>query len=127
MGEILSNKKSGSSREGPQFEPKSKKSKVEFRCEKCDFVLGSQLLLNSHISEHHSGGPFTCDECNITFGQKSQREVHIIKKHKLTEGQQFNCNDCSFQGNHQTELNKHLQIIYPVTLVERNVHPKEIS
>ena len=110
--EILSNKGSGYSRESPQFDSKSKKSQLDFRCTQCDIVFGSQHLLNSHINEHHNDGCHKCSDCNIAFKQKSILDVHIIKKHRVADGQEFNCKDCSFQGNNEKELKKHLSITH---------------
>ena len=44
---IMNFKKSGFRREGPQFKPKPKDSQREFKCDKCDFVLESQGLLEA--------------------------------------------------------------------------------
>ena len=104
---MMIQRKSGFRREGPQFEPKPKDSQIEFKCDKCDFILESQGLLEAHRkSIHQPKSNVKCDQCDSRFAEKSQLEIHMKNKHVDVE--EYNCNDCSFQGDGEMELQKHV-------------------
>jgi hypothetical protein len=87
---------------------KSKKTVKEFKCKQCSCVLESQSLLNFHINEYQEVIEYKCSVCTSKFVHKCTLEMHIKNYHKGKEDMQFNCNDSSFQGNGQIELNNHL-------------------
>ena len=104
-------KQNGHKRISPQVTAESfSKSRTMFKCDKCNSELESEGLLNAHIRSHVDE-EFTCDQCDLVFREKTVLEEHKKsdhKKNKITE--EWNCNDCSFQGHGAVELINHLKV-----------------
>ena len=101
-------KKSGYRREGPQVQPLPSKIKsMLFKCNECEVILESSGLLIAHEQHHRKNDKlmFVCDYCELNFGRKNDLEAHVVSNHK---DQQFNCDECSYQGNEKIELVKHM-------------------
>ena len=106
----MNSKKSGFRREGPQYEPKQKDIQKEFKCNKCDFILVSQGLLEAHRkSIHQPKSNVKCDQCYSRFVKKSQLEIHMRNEH--VDENEYNCDDCSFQGDGEMELQNTLVLL----------------
>ena len=59
------------------------------------------------------GNKNNCDYCDSIFRTKIQLESHKKTKHAEDgdkKSKQYNCKDCSFQGENGLELKKHIQI-----------------
>ena len=111
---LLSSKLSGFQRANPQVQSEEKKKKHHYQCEKCDYILDSEVLLNAHMKSHEKKQSlFKCNVCEDEFRGKLQLERHIKSSHKeeeiIKETRQYNCEDCSFQGENGLELKKHIQ------------------
>ena len=108
---LLGGKNSGHRRVGPQtYAEKVKNKHNEMKCKYCDYTFLSQGLLDVHIRTHKEQLEFECDQCDQTFARKGDLESHLIKEHVSFELENWNCNDCPFQGNEASELMKHLKV-----------------
>ena len=108
---LLGGKNSGHRRVGPQTYAEKVKSKHnEIKCEYCDCTYISQALLDAHMRIHKNKEQIECDQCDLTFSKKDDLEMHMEKEHVKTEIENWNCNDCPFQGNEASELMKHLKL-----------------
>ena len=80
----------------------------EFKCEECDYKVKSKSHLSTHIKNHRIS--IQCDMCETKFGRKDMLMKHMrtchVEESKIekTRSKQFNCNDCSFQGENSLEL-----------------------
>ena len=109
---LFNAKQSGHRRSGPQELPEClPKTLSIFKCENCDCELESQGLLNAHMEGHViTSQMYTCEQCEDVFLLKPDLDSHVIRKHtKKHHTQEWNCNDCSFQGNEAEELLNHLR------------------
>ena len=104
-------KQNGHKRISPQETAESfSKSRTMFKCEKCNSELESEGLLNAHIRSHVDE-EFTCDQCDLVFREKTVLEEHKKSDHKKNKiAEEWNCNDCSFQGHGAVELINHLKV-----------------
>ena len=110
---LLRSKNSGHRRTAPQTPSEIiLDDKQIFKCDKCDLELESQGLLEAHDRNHHvQKERFSCDSCTKMFGNKCDLQNHIVVQHTEKEtAQEWNCNDCSFQGNGPSELINHLKV-----------------
>ena len=110
---IINYKKSGFRREGPQVEAKTQHCNREFKCDTCDYILESQGLLEAHRKVHQPSSSFTCDQCDERFATKGQLEIHMKSEHATD--MEFNCDDCSFQGDGEFELRKHINRVLMIS------------
>ena len=94
-------------------DPQSNSEKVtnkecNFKCQDCSSVFQSQGLLDAHRNSHKTES-FECDLCDKTFPTKEELEVHVDKHHEEESAEEWNCNNCPFQGNEAVELMNHLK------------------
>ena len=110
---LIRNNNSGHRRTAPQTSPeKMNQSKAVFSCDKCDYELESQGLLDAHLMNHEIHKPkYYCESCDQDFRNNNQLAKHIETKHTNYKSvEEWNCNDCSFQANCASELLKHLKL-----------------
>ena len=116
-------KQSGHRRTSPLNAPESLQRKPSwYSCNQCEAKLESNGLLIAHMQSHSDGHTFTCDDCEITFSDKMSLENHRQKDHSNSVPfEDWNCNDCSYQGHEAHILLKHLKITghQPSRLVEK--------
>ena len=112
---LLRGKKSGHKRTTPQNQAESmENSRPKFDCDQCDHKLESQGLLYAHLNDHENNkSQFTCDSCELVFTtqitlEKHNNETHISQD--VLHSDEWNCNDCPFQGNNISELMNHLKL-----------------
>ena len=99
-------KNGGHRRAGPQESPESASNFFKmFKCVHCTSEFQSKGLLEAHIKTHDTN--FTCNDCSKTFQQEVNLNEHMNKEHREDE---WNCMDCSFQGNCVSDLIKHLKL-----------------
>ena len=76
--------------------------------------MESQGLLYAHLNDHENNkSQFTCDSCELVFTtqitlEKHNNETHISQD--VLHSDEWNCNDCPFQGNNISELMNHLKL-----------------
>ena len=98
------------------------KSPQLFSCDKCDSKLESKGLLLSHKQSHTNNKSHSCDDCDSQFTNQSELEKHVMQNHKKNNSfQDWNCNDCLYQGHTSPSLLKHLKTTghQPSALVEK--------
>ena len=108
---LLNYKNNGYQRQSPQVSFVNKSQEKGFDCEQCAHKLETKGLLIAHMKSHNS--EYKCDNCENVFWTKTQLENHVKNNHKENEQKvtkQYNCNDCSFQGENSLELKRHIQI-----------------
>ena len=85
--------------------------KLEFSCSKCKSIFSSEKRLEDHM-ENHVRNQCERQQCGKIFISNIQLENHLVDEHK-DEAQkfskQYNCKDCSFQGDNWSDLKKHIQ------------------
>ena len=79
---------------------------------KCNCEHCGLLLETTHLEKHmktHAGFRKTCGICEINFKTKGNLDNHMKMKHgekNESKTKQFNCDDCSFQGESGPALKK---------------------
>ena len=80
------------------------------KCQKCDYVMNTQIELVHHMENNHKEARFKCDNCSQAFRNSETLMTHIAQKHTRYQQQenskaslidsQINCVDwsCSFCG-----------------------------
>ena len=107
---LLSQRKRGFKRSGPQAQSEPRTVIIEFPCNICGRVLESSGLLEAHLKTHESKSTYKCKQCKEIFDDEIKLKRHTevkhneIRKRKIKE---YNCSDCSFQGENSLELKKH--------------------
>ena len=105
---IKKNKENGFRRECPQSQSKQKSNETKFKCKVCKEDLKSQSILDEHLKVHEENDlKYPCEKCMNKFKRKNQLDKHNEKEHS-----QFNCNDCSYQGDCEKNLKKHLNLTH---------------
>ena len=108
---LIENKKSGSVRQGPQYDAVKKPNVAKFECKICSYVFESKGLLDAHMSNHEEQLLILpCDKCEKRFKSRTQLEKHMKSQHG--SDLEFNCNDCSFQGDSENSLKKHMNVTH---------------
>ena len=107
---LLGSKQSGHRRTAPQEVPENvQHNSVGYKCDQCMVDLESKGLLDAHMETHMK--LLVCDSCDEKFVKKTDLDKHIVDKHKKRFlGDEWNCNDCPFQGNISSQLMKHLKL-----------------
>ena len=108
---LIQQKKRGFKRVGPYVQSEPKSFENEFCCDVCGCVLESPGLLDAHVLGHKPKTVYSCLKCEEKFENKEELKSHIEAKHKdivMNNIRQFNCLDCSFQGEKSLELRKHI-------------------
>ena len=107
---LLGSKQSGHRRTAPQEVPENvQHNSVGYKCDQCMVDLESKGLLDAHMETHMK--LLVCDSCDDKFVKKTDLDKHIVDKHKKRFlGDEWNCNDCPFQGNISSQLMKHLKL-----------------
>ena len=104
-------KKSGFKRLSPQIQSEKKSNKIQYNCEKCNYITESQDLIESH-RQNHTDQVYKCETCDETFVIQIQLDMHINEEHgkgkEKRKLKQYNCQDCAFQGEKGIELKKHI-------------------
>ena len=109
---LLGMKKFGFKRLNPQEPPINQEKSKTFSCKECDSTLESKVLLDAHMESNHKKMPESrCDICGTVFWTEIQLKTHKKTHHakESFKNQQFNCNDCPFQGETGLELKNHIQ------------------
>ena len=57
--------------------------RLPFKCDACDFICNSGVLLRKHITEEHSDKRKKCDKCNFTSTTDENIQEHKRKKHTV--------------------------------------------
>ena len=110
---LLRGKNSGSRRTAPQeCSQNVTKTKEVFPCNQCDYELESSGLLEAHMIIHQKSSiNQSCESCDKEFANDSDLNEHMREEHvQNSRADEWNCNDCSFQGNCASELVKHLKL-----------------
>ena len=110
---LLNSKNSGGRRTFPMEGSVSlSNDKRIFPCDQCDNKLESQGLFDAHMKNNHEKNKiFPCQTCDNVFPNNVELEKHIKEVHEVTtKPEEWNCNDCSFQGSCSSELINHLKI-----------------
>lgn len=84
-----------------------------FCCRNCNSEYKTKMEYEEHI-KIHKDCEYSCEDCGKKFRSKVQLDNHILDEHKegtVKRVKQFNCKDCSFQGDNWTMLKKHIQIM----------------
>ena len=106
---LLKAKQSGHRRVSPSDSPQSVSKQSFYRCSwrNCGKKLESHGLLEAHMKEHRILSINQCEKCEGNFPTKADLRAHVISEH---EGDEWNCDDCSFQASSSGELMKHLKL-----------------
>ena len=110
-GFITREKKNGFKRTSPasSFEQCSNQ-KVLFNCDSCGAKLESSGLLTAHIKSHDKVIPLSCDQCSTIFDEEENLQKHMTATHvKSKKFDDWNCNDCLYQGHGAPALLNHLK------------------
>ena len=106
---LLRGKKSGHRRTDPQTYSESVRGvETRFKCSVCTCELESKGLFDAH-KKIHATEPSKCNICDKVFQENSDLNIHLKNAHEEQTVQDWNCNDCPFQGNDATELMNHLK------------------
>ena len=94
-----------------------------YYCVKCKSSYITKKTFEEHLKSH-SDYEYTCQHCEGKYKTKVQMKNHALEKHGVGVGKQvkqFNCTDCSFQGDTWSQLKNHIQILghNPVEYSER--------
>ena len=101
-----------------KLEKISEEMKLQFKCEKCNFVTNSEQGLKTHISKKHrdqieiNGKDFP-QQCRLC--EKTLKDLRELKKHMRTHSYkniQFKCNLCEFVGGDENEMEVHLAKVH---------------
>ena len=109
---LFNSKQSGFKRLNPQVEPEKMPSRIEYACVECDFMSESIKLFDVHVKKHQENqSKHKCKECDLGFAtvvhlKNHKRNHHQDKTEKIN---QYNCEDCAFQGENGVELKNHIQ------------------
>ena len=83
-----------------------------YSCVKCKSSYITKRTFEEHMKSH-TDYEYPCQNCEEKYKTKVQMENHALEKHGVgvrKRLKQFNCNDCSFQGDSWSQLKKHIQI-----------------
>ena len=75
-------------------------------------MLESQGLLDAHMLNMRTANPdHGCDICDENFMNNFDLVKHVSEEHDAKKKpEEWNCNNCSFQGTCISELMKHLKL-----------------
>ena len=128
-------KKSGFRRTGPQSQAEEKVDEPVFKCVKCNNILASKGLLETHIQEKHEplyecdicvfrsksvikleqhkenvhNKNNTCNKCRETFTNDDHLKKHMEIHEQKSRREEFNCDTCDFQNTKRNALKNHLE------------------
>ena len=81
-------------------------SNVCFMCKKCNDTFATQDLLNVHEKFSHAPQEkIKCELCEEIFDSENDVQRHVHQR--CGDRNQFNCKNCSFQGNSGLDLKNH--------------------
>lgn len=92
---ILVNKTKGHSRETPQFQSQPK--------------ININQLANKQFQHENILLSLECVHCPSKFALKSEFNYHMKIEHTKKE-EQFDCDDCTFQGYSKSEIDNHVKV-----------------
>ena len=110
---LLRYKNSGHRRTSPQEKSENLSNPdISFKCKVCEQILDSQGLLDAHVQTKHAAkADFGCQDCDEKFQEDEVLKAHIVKFHgDKDDSEEWNCNDCPFQGGGVRELMNHLKL-----------------
>ena len=79
----------------------------KFKCKDCDCQFIKQEALIKHIILKHEKETQTCTE-----GKNQCNTEPDMKNHDLNHEEEFNCNDCDYQGDSLELLQKHIRFTH---------------
>ena len=105
------NKKSGSTRESPQYSPTKKTSPMAVECPTCGKHFVDQKELSDHIDNHHK--QIQVLSTTAAVASLSLKDANANGAPRIpvigTTGRQYNCRMCDFQGNSSKNLFQHVR------------------
>ena len=106
------NKSIGYRRISPQVQSEVSRESTEYTCSLCGKTLENQKLLDAHKQSHIDPVKYPCSECEKEFIKQVQLDMHMKFNHSKLPAtkQQYNCDECPFQGASSLELKKHVRI-----------------
>jgi hypothetical protein len=113
---LLSSKRTGFLRDGPQYQPQPKPPQEELiGCDICEEHFISNKMLKKHKLDHENEGAWNCDDCSYQTNEKSNLTKHVgitkHQSHKLeTNSKQVNrlhCNLCDETFTIISDLTRH--------------------
>ena len=81
-----------------------------YKCDICEKVFGSELLLNLHDRQTHDVIRKQCDICEKTYKLTSELKMHIAKDHDRTS--QKSCEFCGGIYGDKKSLKRHVKIVH---------------
>ena len=105
------NKKSGATRESPQFSPSKKSSPMAVECPTCGKHFVDQKELSDHIDNHHKQNQVLSTTAAVASLSLKDANANGAPRIPVigTTGRQYNCRMCDFQGNSSKNLFQHVR------------------
>ncbi|KAL0850526.1 hypothetical protein ABMA28_012313 [Loxostege sticticalis] len=98
------------------------KSRV-FRCKQCDYQSTAPDHLQIHFNIHTGNRPYICKLCSKGFSQRSSRDGHYERAHKIFK-KQITCQYCGELVKGRDRIRSHLLKHTPATPVQCDVCKK---
>lgn len=89
-----------------------------YYCAHCSYSTNHKLQLEVHIKGHFgiSAKPFLCSVCGNGFMCQRNLRKHLFRLHKISNANQFFCNDCEFNTLQKVKLELHMNRVHLKTV-----------